>query len=173
MIDQTIDANTYARSKEKMLLERAALLNALANNQDLLSAPTNIRNFLELAKSLTGLYQTLTKAERRKFVQSVTSNRLVYGKNLQLEPSQWLKVVSDSQAVPFGAPSGPKTRTGFGVSYTKTSNDGESNSETIQRLVEASVCEEMALMKDIVGLNSTGSGAPSISDQSRSSHHQN
>jgi site-specific DNA recombinase len=139
MIDRLIDKEAYSQRREKLLLQKAELERAQSKNQDLRSAPMNVRNFLELAKNLTGLYQTLTKAERRRFVDSATSNRLVFGKNLQFEPSDWLQTIPDGLEFATCEHTRPKTRTRH-----------ESGDKIIVRLVEAAKSENVALLSDMI-----------------------
>ena len=145
LIDHLIDKNTYNTRRETLLLQKAALEKSLRQTQDLRAAPMNVRKFLELAKNLARLYQTLTKAERRTFVYIATSNRLVFGKNLQLEPSNWLQVIPQAEAVPCCAPTGPKTRTRH-----------ETDCKIIVRLIEASVSENPALLQGMIEKSAMG-----------------
>jgi len=127
LIDRLIDKETYHKRREKLMLHKAEIAGKAAQVANLDNIVADVRKFLELVKNLAGLYQTLEPLERRGFVKSTTSNRFVYGKLPELEPCDWLQAVSDSQAISCGAPSRPKTRTGFDVSYS-----------VIERLVEAS-----------------------------------
>jgi len=130
LIDRLIDKETYNTRREKLMLQKAEIAEKAVRAEDLGTVVEEVRKFLELVKSLAGLYQTLEPLERRGFVKSTTSNRIVYGKSPELEPCDWLQAVPDSQAVSYGALSRPKTRTAFGVSYS-----------VIEGLVEAAKCD--------------------------------
>ena len=147
LIDRLIDKETYAARREKLLFERADLERQRGQTRDLRTAADNVREFLELAKNLTGLYETLDRAERREFVEIATSNRRVSGKDLDLQPSDWLQVIPDSQAVSYGAPSAPKTR-----------RRHHPNNCWVERLVEAARAENTANLSRLGSM----SGVPGL-----------
>jgi len=138
LIDHLIDKNTFNRRREQLLLEKASLEKALAKRDELHAAPMNVRKFLELAKNLAGLHKTLTRSERRRYVSIAVSNRLVFGKTLQLEPSDWLQTIPVAHAVPCGEHTDPKSRRRHG-----------SDDNIIGRLIEAASCEDVALLSDL------------------------
>ena len=139
LIDRLIDKDTYNIRREKLMLQKAELTEKATRAENLNTVVEDVRKFLELVKSLAGYYQTLNPPERRGFVESTTSNRLVYGKKPVLEPCDWLQAVFDSQAVSCGALSRPKTRTAFGVSNMQ-----------IQGLVEAATGDFHAKMAELM-----------------------
>ncbi len=143
LIDRLIDKDTHARRREKLLLEKTALEKSLQQKQDLSATCTNVRKFLELAKSLTGLYENLTKSERRAFLILATSNRRVAGKKLELQPSNWLQVIPESLVFARCDPTRPKTRTSH-----------ESGDKIIVRLVEAATSKNAAQLSDLCARNS-------------------
>lgn len=110
LVDRLIDKETYTTRHERLLLEKTQLKQKMCHARDLASAPENVRKFLELVKNLAGYYKNLNRLEKRLFVEITTSNRLLRGKSLELKPSKWLRSVSDSQAVLYGALTRPKTR---------------------------------------------------------------
>lgn len=139
LIDRLIDKETYSKRREKLLLEQLCIAEDIEKARKFLAAPDDVRKFLELMKNVAELYENLKPAEKRAFVEIVSSNRLVRGKKLELEPSKWLKPVLNCTAASYCAPSRPETRTAFGVSYVQ-----------IQSLVEASTGEIPELLTSII-----------------------
>ena len=50
-------------------------------------------------------------AEKRQLVEMTTSNRLAYGKDVYLEPSDWLQDVENTLGVSVGDPGRHRDRT--------------------------------------------------------------
>ncbi|MEJ8574148.1 recombinase family protein [Microbaculum marinum] len=98
-IDQIIDAGSFARRKQKLLLEKAALQNAAREDARFHDNPLTIRKFLERLKSLAVHYEFAEPAEKREIVQIATSNRSVQDKNVTVEPSKWLRDTHDALGV--------------------------------------------------------------------------
>ena len=111
LIDRLLDKETFAKRKEVLLLEKTKISEDIEKARDFLAAPDDVRKFLELMKSLAELYENLKPVEKRAFVEIVTSNRIVCGKKLDLEPSKWLEPVLNCPAASYSALSRPETRT--------------------------------------------------------------
>jgi len=139
LIDRLFDKETYSKRREKLLLEKACIAEDIKKARNILAAPEDVRQFLELMKNVTELYESLKPAEKRTLVEIVSSNRLVRGKKLELEPSKWLEPVLHCAAASYCAPSRPETRTGFGVSYAQ-----------IQGLVETSTGEISEILTSLM-----------------------
>jgi DNA invertase Pin-like site-specific DNA recombinase len=110
LLDRLVDKNTFAKRRESLLLDKTRVGEDAKKARDLVAAPEDVRKFLELIKSITGLYENMDHAEKRSFVETITSNRLVSGKDVKLEPSEWLQPVLDSRAVSYSALTRPETR---------------------------------------------------------------
>ncbi len=110
LLDRLLDKEAYEKRREALLLEKASVTEKAKKARELAAAPKDVRKFLELMKTLTGLYESMKPEEKRSLVRTVTSNRLVEGKSLMFEPSFWLEPVLDSKAVSYSALCRPKTR---------------------------------------------------------------
>ena len=104
LIDRLIDETTFNDRKQRLILEKAKVTEQVKNCTADRATLDDARKFLELVKTLTELYETAFPGEKREMVKSTTSNRTVSGKNVYLEPSNWLKEVKNASGVVFGAP---------------------------------------------------------------------
>lgn len=107
LIDSLIDRQTFNDRKERLLLERSRLAEA-ARQTDY--EPGNVRGFLELIKSLAATYEIALPPEKRQITQLATSNRRVAGRNVCLEPSNWLRDAGEVLAGYVGDPHRPTSR---------------------------------------------------------------
>lgn len=111
LVDRLIDGQTFKARKEALVLERQRVLDEVRELRSIPAHGTNLRRFLELAKSLAGHYQLGDRHERRQIVELATSNRVIAGKHIRLEPQNWLHCLQDLAAVPSGEHQRPKSRT--------------------------------------------------------------
>ena len=144
LIDRLIGKEVYAERQEKLLLRKSELNDELNKNVNLNTTAQDVREFLELAKNLTQLYKNLPAQDKRRFIESTTSNRVVADKNLVLEPSDWLQAIPSKSAAPDGDPGRPKTRTTFGISYSKSDKVGTLSAKEIERLMVAASNDNLA-----------------------------
>jgi site-specific DNA recombinase len=93
LIDRLIDKEAFAERKQHLLIECQKIDDQLAKMNDLTAEADKLAKFLELVKSLAELYQIANPSEKRLIVELATSNRLVDGKNVVLQPSNWLLTV--------------------------------------------------------------------------------
>ena len=112
LIDQLIDQETFNSRKESLLLEKARLEQARVRLADMRAELRETTRFLEHAKSLAANYISAEPSEKREFIAWATSNRTVIGKNVCLEPANWLRTVAILATVPMGDPARPKYRSG-------------------------------------------------------------
>lgn len=99
LLDRIIDSETFAARKASLLAESAQLEEKLER----LSAPVDlrsIREFLELANTLRTLFLLADPVDKRQIVETTTSNRLVKGRTLYLEPEYWLRTIQETSPVP-------------------------------------------------------------------------
>lgn len=101
-IDGSIEKETFNDRKKSLALERDRLRQDLATTPQLDERMRKQRQFLELMKTLAGLYQIAKPPEKRVLVENVFSKRQVTGKCVELEPSNWLRQVDAAMPVPFG-----------------------------------------------------------------------
>jgi hypothetical protein len=71
--------------------------------------------FLELIKSLGNLYRLSLPAEKQQIAEMATSNRRVCGKNIYVEPSNWLLRVEQTVSALCGPQHRATERTKFEV----------------------------------------------------------
>jgi site-specific DNA recombinase len=99
LIDRLIETDTFNIRKQALVMEQVALDELKAKTLESRPSPQRTRKFLELVKSLLATYRIATKSEKREIVKIATSNRLVSGKNVLIEPSNWLQTAQDTLRV--------------------------------------------------------------------------
>lgn len=99
LIDHLIDTDTFNTRKQTLVLEQLALDELKTKTLESRPSPQKTRKFLELVNSLYATYKIATKSEKREIVKLATSNRMVSGKNVLIEPSNWLQVAQDALGV--------------------------------------------------------------------------
>ncbi len=110
LIDRLIDQTAFNERNRKCLLEKAKLEEQAASLANAVSDPNRFRKFLELIKNLAATYVFAKPAEKRVIAEIATSNRRVVGKNVSLEPANWLQEAENAIAVLCGAPDCTTTR---------------------------------------------------------------
>jgi len=140
-IEQIIDADSFAKRKQKVLLEKAALETARRKTARFHQIPGVIRKFLERLKNLAEHYIFAEPAEKREIVEIATSNRTVKDKYVSVEPSKWLKETRDALAVL----SCPHHRTTSRTDHNRT-QDEEAH---LERLAEVAESPDVARLFDL------------------------
>ena len=79
---------------------------------DKVTKAEHMRTLIELANSLVRSHRMAETAEKRQLVEMTTSNRRVYGKDVYMEPSNWLDEVENTLGVQFGGPDRDSHRRG-------------------------------------------------------------
>lgn len=110
LIDSLIDEETYSNRKQSLLLDEARVEEQMQIAAKILNRTGELRKFLERIKNLADTYVSAIGAEKRQIVKMMTSNRTVAGKNIYLEPANWLLAIENALTVPFGAPHRPTSR---------------------------------------------------------------
>jgi hypothetical protein len=111
LVDETIDKDTYHNRKKSIACDLAALKEEKQNLPDFDQEMTHHKNFLELMKTLTGLYIMADPPQKRLLLENTISNRIVVGKKVELEPYNWLVEAKNGHGVLFGAPQRNASRT--------------------------------------------------------------
>ena len=111
LIDRIIDREDFERRKSELMLEEAAQQEKMAQRQTFAQKANEVRKMLELVKSVATTYLFGTGSEKREIVKYATSNRIVVGKNIHLEPSKWLQQVENAIAILSCAHSRATSRT--------------------------------------------------------------
>jgi site-specific DNA recombinase len=94
-----VEPDNFHRRKEKLLLERAALNQKLLDTKKFAITPSVIQAFLERLKNIAAHYEFGTPAEKRELVEIACSNRKVQGKEVYIEPANWLVQVHEAASV--------------------------------------------------------------------------
>lgn len=90
LIDRLIDQDVFNARKQAVLLEQARLKEQQQETEQKRAEPDRIRKFLELVKNLAEHYISAVPERKRQIVDITISNRTVTGKNVYLEPANWL-----------------------------------------------------------------------------------
>ncbi len=99
LLDEVIDADTFARRKERLLLEQARLKEAHKKALNGRSYLQMVEQFLERIKNLAEHYKLAEPPEKRQIAEFTTSNRTVAAKCVDIEPANWLRVAENAVAV--------------------------------------------------------------------------
>ena len=91
--------------------DRASVVEEIDSRRKHRLTKKNIVEFLELAKTLAETYEMANSSEKRQIVENAFSNRVVDGKKLELEPSNWLQEAETALSVLRGAPQCYSSRT--------------------------------------------------------------
>jgi site-specific DNA recombinase len=115
LIDGLIDQDAFSQRKQALLLEEVRLGEAERAAAALHDNLGRLPEFLELIKSLENLYRLSLPAEKQQIVEIATSNRRVCGKNIYVEPSNWLVQVEQTVSALCGPQHRATDRTEFEV----------------------------------------------------------
>lgn len=103
LIDRLIDEQTFSERKHPLLLEIKSLETQMAEQDNLAKKARRLKQLAELADSFANTYEIGEPHEKRQVVEIATANRIVVGKNVYLEPANWVREVQDVVAVLCGA----------------------------------------------------------------------
>lgn len=112
LVDRLIDREAFAARRQRLALEEETLEGERQEWGDKAKKAERMRSLIELAKSLVQTYRFAKTSEKRQLVEMTTSNRRVYGKDVYIEPSNWLNEVENTLGVLSGAPASHKDRRG-------------------------------------------------------------
>ncbi|MBO6527596.1 recombinase family protein [Erythrobacter sp.] len=112
LIDRLIERNAFADRRQRLALEEEALEQEREEWGKKAEKAAHMRSLIELANSLVSSHQLADSAEKRQLVEMTTSNRRVFGKEVYLEPSDWLDEVENMPGVLSGAPARDRHRRG-------------------------------------------------------------
>ncbi|MGP1354563.1 MAG: recombinase family protein [Parasphingopyxis sp.] len=111
LIDRLIDRKAFEKRRAVLELEIAETNEQIAQNRKLAQKAREVWRFLELAKSVASTYRLADAAEKRRLVKFATSNRLVHGKKVAIEPSNRMLWAENAVALLSSAdtPNTPRT----------------------------------------------------------------
>jgi site-specific DNA recombinase len=90
LIDGMLDKESFQERQNTLKLRIAELKEALLRLPKMNQIAEDRYNFLELMKTLAGLHKSVERAEKREMLENCFSNRMVIGKEVVLEPYNWL-----------------------------------------------------------------------------------
>lgn len=96
LVDRLIDRDAFADRRKRLALEEESLEVARLEMGNRAEKAAHMRSLAELAKSLCLSHQLAGVAEKRRLVEMTTSNRRVLGKEVYVEPSNWLAEVENT-----------------------------------------------------------------------------
>ena len=114
LVDGVIDDETFAKTKERFLLERLSLEQRYRDVTDRGDQRDTLRRFVELSKTLYFQYKYANKHEKRRLLNLASSNRTVSGKDVEITPADWVLDLTLGLSVLCGGPRTVTCRT-FGT----------------------------------------------------------
>lgn len=111
LIDRLIDQGAFAERRQRLALEEEHLTVELASIVNVATRAAEMRSLIELAKNLCRSHAMADHAEKRQWVEMTTSNRLVSGKNIEIEPASWLISLKIAATVSYCDPARHGDRT--------------------------------------------------------------
>lgn len=100
-VDGVLDKTLFEERKGSIILEEAAIKEKLALLQgQSAGAIERLRQFFELVKAAPNLYKLAVAVEKRDLVKTLTSNLVVSGKNVAIEPHPAVFWISNRQKLP-------------------------------------------------------------------------
>jgi len=102
LVDGLIDKDTFNDRKQALLLEEEALRQEQTESTNQAAKADHLRTIIELTKSLKQSHEMADRAQKRRIVETTTSNRCVIGKSVYLEPQDWLREVKNLASTPSG-----------------------------------------------------------------------
>lgn len=111
-LDRVLDKEIFDKRKAALLMERKDVEESIASMTGPKAAnPEHAQQFLELAKNAYLLYQTAIPEEKRDLVMTVTSNRRVVGKNVEITLAEPFRSIAERHNSSNGSPSWDIPRT--------------------------------------------------------------
>ena len=104
MVDGNIDKQAYQTRQGATLMRLAELREELTNLPDATKLAADRHEVIELMKNLVQLHGLADPREKRVLLENCFSNRIVVGKNVELEPYNWLRKAKFGSGVLGGAP---------------------------------------------------------------------
>lgn len=115
LVDGMIEREDYKERHKALVLEEQMLREERAAFTSLYAKAENLHSVIELTRNLTQGHDLADRQQRRAIVEMTTSNRTVTGKNVYIEPQDWLQGLKGISSVPSGEPSRDRDRTFRGI----------------------------------------------------------
>lgn len=111
LVDRLIDRDAFSDRRQRLALEEVAIDEERREMGDKLAKAAHLRTLIELANNLVLSHRLAESPEKRQLVEMTTSNRHVRGKDVYLEPSNWLDEIENTIGVQCGGPARDRDRT--------------------------------------------------------------
>lgn len=110
LLDGLIEKATYQERLNRLLLQECQIAERKREHVSPMQIQRNTDKFLELLKNLCLTHALAKPDEKRSLVKTVFSNRFVNGKNLELEPRNWVLETHKLMCGLIGGPDGTTSR---------------------------------------------------------------
>ncbi|MGR3814965.1 MAG: recombinase family protein [Cognatishimia activa] len=154
LISGVIADETYTSLRSDLELELMKAKEQEQKQQDRAQMYINMKRFLELAKTLTGLYECAKPSEKRQMLELCFSNRIVVAKTVELTPCAWLQEVVNTMVDPISCPIGGETRRNAELRTIKF--------EDIQRLGSTPELQEFLRIVENINADCSNAELPEI-----------
>jgi len=111
LVDRLIEKDVYNDRMQSLLLDKAAIEEKTISSSKFETNLLHLRKFLELLKNLANTYRIAKSPRKREIVRNAFSNRSIIGRNVYLEPSNWLSMAKNALSVLDGGPEPGTSRT--------------------------------------------------------------
>ncbi|WP_284126421.1 recombinase family protein [Parerythrobacter aestuarii] len=146
-IDGRIGSEDFSKRRRSLALEEEVLDQEQREMRDLASAAVRLRTLAELASSVVSSHRLGNGPERRQLLEIVSPNWRVSGRNVDLEPYDWLLDLKSEAGVPFGDSDRSIRRILAGVPSGEPSRDRDRTFGALllsyRRIMRAFGCEPM------------------------------
>jgi site-specific DNA recombinase len=136
LIDRLIDREVFNERKAALLMEEKRIAEEMEKSERNKINPDHIRNFLELAKNLADTFFFASPAEKQQIAAMATSNRSIKGKDVYIEPANWLVEVEQTVSALCGALAPDTYRKGCNRPENNTIAPHPANIEQLIRRIE-------------------------------------
>jgi site-specific DNA recombinase len=90
LIDRVIDQSAFLERRERLAIEELQIADERRQLTEKSKSAANILSLLELTKDLKKGHELANAPQKRQWVEMTCSNRRISGKDVYLEPSNWL-----------------------------------------------------------------------------------
>ncbi|MCU7838881.1 MAG: recombinase family protein [Candidatus Thiodiazotropha sp. (ex Troendleina suluensis)] len=111
LLDGVIDDDTYNRKKTDILMDRQRWYAIAKQRVRKAIKLERLEKFLELVKCLYVAYVSAVSVQKREIVKFATSNRRIFSKKVELEPSSWMQMFDSLVNFDYCDPARPSSRT--------------------------------------------------------------
>lgn len=111
LIDRLIDEDAFQRRRDAIYDERARLRDNITDLEGRRLTRDDIQEFLAHVRNVIETFEKADQSAKREILILVSSNRKLVGKNLEIEPSNWLQRLNNAEGLCQCALEWARTRT--------------------------------------------------------------